>query len=341
MTKAFVREASSVNERLNHLRLTQQFTSPPSDGLPAPPQRSLAPAPTVHPSLQALFGVANTPPPFAVPNSWRSRAGWDPYQDLRDGESTTSSASGFEARGGTSTFPNFEAGQPDSIPPLVSLCLRAVARNWAFHVAYDRYFLRELRPTQKSLLLEHLAAYTLSRRRQRVPEAEILAGSLDKASFELLFRAPFPAAAAAAIATTSTSTRHGCRSAGQDAADCGDGAHHSHHISLKEVFRLLTHRATPSNPAATPAASALLDSWEDFLNEEPAHAAAAAAADVRTRSFENLTSLSLAYPRPSAAPFTDLLKLAADAVPTITHLSLAGWRYSRKWRRRRRKQPAG
>ncbi|KAK6341207.1 hypothetical protein TWF696_008293 [Orbilia brochopaga] len=356
---------ASVTQLLNHLRLTQTPAARDDHPVDASPSLILTPAPTVHPSLQALLGIADSQPPlppqprargFAVPNSWRTRNGVDPYRRLHDGQSTTSSASGFEARG-SSTFPTFEVGAFDQldddadlpVPSLVSLCLRSVAHNWAFHVVYDRYFLRELRASHKSLLLAHLAACTLSRRQQYVDEADVLAGSIDKGSFELLFRAPFPDDAQTDIeALTAEQAQEIDRtlpmSGTEHVTHLNFAGSIGYSISLRQLAKLLT-RKMNTNPARGPPftnrnshpptqdiqppqasekGKDVLDSWEDFNDDDDSAPPIPA---LRTRHFASLTHLSLAYPKPAAAavPLPDLLKLAADAVPTITHLSLAGW----------------
>ncbi|KAF3924776.1 hypothetical protein ABW21_db0200555 [Orbilia brochopaga] len=351
---------ASVTQLLNHLRLTQTPATHDPRAKDGPSIRApLTPAPTVHPSLQAILGVPEEPPEpllprargFAVPNSWRTRNGVDPYRRLYDGQSTTSSASGFEARG-SSTFPTFEVGAFDqaeaeadlAVPSLVSLCLRAVAHNWAFHVIYDRYFLRELRASHKSLLLAHLAASTLSRRQQYVDEADVLAGSIDKASFELLFRAPFPEDLHSDVdditAEQAEEIDRRLPMAGTDhVTHLNFGGSIGYSITLRELFRLLT-RKVNTNPTRTSYShprnvqtvnspsgkqkETILDSWEDFDDDDDNPPLIPA---IRAHHFASLTHLSLAYPKPLAAavPLPDLLKLAADAVPTITHLSLAGW----------------
>ncbi|EPS38230.1 hypothetical protein H072_7918 [Dactylellina haptotyla CBS 200.50] len=344
---------TGVNALLAHLRLTQGPAIDIRDerqdvsraGLAA-----LASAPTVHPSLRAILGVNESLPPqprargFIVPNSWRGRNGFDPYRRLQDGESTTSSASGFEARG-SSTYPNFEVGsafdlediagfEPGAPLSLVNTCLRSVARNWQFHLVYDKYFLRELRPTHKSLLLAHLAAYTLSRRQQYVAEEEVLAGSINKTGFEILFRAPFPAdkydtadeASAAEIDSTLTIGGTEYVSHLNFAGSIG------YSISLRELSRLFCRKisAKPGADASSSKAAGkqpVPDSWEDFADDDDAANIATSpfSPDIKIRHFPNLTHLSLAYPKSSAVSFSDLLKLAKDGIPTITHLSLANW----------------
>ncbi|KAK6519651.1 hypothetical protein TWF281_003474 [Arthrobotrys megalospora] len=347
-----VGQSGSVNELLTHLRLTQQ----PSQNIRDEPTDTrfgaFAPAPTVHPSLQAILGVDQTPPPqprargFVVPNSWRTRNGFDPYRRLQDGESTTSSASGFEARG-SSTYPNFEVGSAfdleniagvdhDPALSLVNLCLRAVARNWAFHIVYDKYYLRDLRPVHKSLLLAHLAAYTISRRQQYIDEQEVLTGSIDKAGFELLFRAQFPAdtydgtdeSIAGEIDKTLPMASMEFVTHLNFAGSIG------YSISLRDLNRLFSKRvSTPTLTTGSTGKSpekqkqaVILDSWEDFIDhEEEAAGLNPLGPDLRIRHFPSLTHLSLAYPKPGSVSFSDLLKLTKDSVPTITHLSLAGW----------------
>ncbi|KAK6501688.1 hypothetical protein TWF481_009514 [Arthrobotrys musiformis] len=328
---------TSVNELLSHLRQTQQpHHHQPHNDLPS---AFTAPGPTVHPSLQAILGVDQPPPPqprargFAVPNSWRSRNGFDPYRRLQDGESTTSSASGFEARG-SSMYPNFEVGTVfdleaiagDNDPlSLTNLCLRSIARNWAFHRVYDKYYLRELRPLHKSLLLAHLAAYTITRRQGYVDDKEVKSGSIDKAGFEELFRASFPVD----------------EYDGKDEGIAGEidrslplaGMEFITHlnfagsvgytISLRELNRLFSKKASTAETSNEKQKQVVLDTWEDFIDHE--EEAANLNPDLRIRHFPQLTHLSLAYPNTSSISFSDLLKLTKDSVPTITHLSLAGW----------------
>ncbi|KAK6358409.1 hypothetical protein TWF730_007743 [Orbilia blumenaviensis] len=341
--------SGSVNELLTHLRLTQQPAQGTRDDHAEGRFNNFAPAPTVHPSLQAILGVEEAPPPqprargFVVPNSWRARNGFDPYRRLQDGESTTSSTSGFEARG-SSTYPNFEVGSAFDIEnaigldhdpslSLVNLCLRAVARNWTFHSVYDKYYLRDLRPVHKSLLLAHLAAYTISRRQQYADEREVLTGSIDRAGFELLFRAPFPAdvydgneeAVAGSIDKTLPMAGTEFVTHLNFAGSIG------YSISLRDLNRLFSKKVSNSVPTEPSGKSpekqaVVLDSWEDFIDhEEEAASLNPLGPDLRIRHFPNLTHLSLAYPKPSAISFSDLLKLTKDSVPTITHLSLAGW----------------
>ncbi|RVD85739.1 uncharacterized protein DFL_004048 [Arthrobotrys flagrans] len=343
--------SGSVNELLTHLRLTQQPSQSTRDEHTEGRFNTFAPVPTVHPSLQAILGVDQTLPPqprargFVVPNSWRTRDGFDPYRRLQDGESTTSSASGFEARG-SSMYPNFEVGSAfdlesiagidhDPALSLVNLCLRAVARNWTFHRVYDKYYLRDLRPVHKSLLLAHLAAYTISRRQQYVDEGEVLAGSIDKASFELLFRAQFPAdtndgndeSVAGEIDKT-------LPMAGMEfVTHLNFAGSIGYSISLRGLNRMFSKKVPTPAPAGSTGQGpekqkqvVILDSWEDFVDhEEEAAGLSLLGPDLRIRHFPNLTHLSLAYPKTSAVSFSDLLKLTKDSVPTITHLSLAGW----------------
>ncbi|KAF3906279.1 hypothetical protein ABW20_dc0102886 [Dactylellina cionopaga] len=350
--------ASSVNELLTHLRLTQtpnhgrdELPDVGGDGGGRANIDALAPAPTLHPSIQAMMGVA--PPAlsqqprargFNAPNSWRTRNGFDPYRRLQDGESTTSSASGFEAKG-SSMLPNFEVGSAfdleningsDSDGPLslVNMCLRSVARNWAFHVVYDKYFLRELRNAHKSLLLAHLAAYTLSRRQQYVAEEEVLLGSINKSSFELLFRATFPADKYDATDdVVAAEIDKSLPTAGTEyMTHLNFAGSIGYSISLKDLSRLFSRKLSPIAETQTLSSKAagkqpVLDSWEDFIDndDESARISNPLSPDLRIRHFPNLTHLSLAYPKASTISFSDLLKLAKDGIPTITHLSLAGW----------------
>ncbi|KAF3128254.1 hypothetical protein TWF594_011671 [Orbilia oligospora] len=343
--------SGSVNELLSHLRLTQQPAQNTRDEHTEGRFNTFAPAPTVHPSLQAILGVDQALPPqprargFVTPNSWRTRNGFDPYRRLQDGESTTSSASGFEARG-SSMYPNYEVGSAfdletiagvdhDPALSLVNLCLRAVARNWAFHRVYDKYYLRDLRPVHKSLLLAHLAACTISRRQQYVDEGDVLIGSIDKAGFELLFRAPFPADTYDGNdESVAGEIDKSLPLAGMEfVTHLNFAGSIGYSISLRDLNRLFSKKVSTPVPADSTGKApekqkqaVIFDSWEDIVDhEEEAAGLSLLGPDLRIRHFPNLTHLSLAYPRNSAISFSDLLKLTKDSVPTITHLSLAGW----------------
>ncbi|KAF3938226.1 hypothetical protein ABW19_dt0204580 [Dactylella cylindrospora] len=344
--------ATTVKDLLTHLRLTQPATIPDDrEGILRNGQTgvtSLATHPTVHPSLQAILGLVDTLPPrprargFAGPNSWRARNGVDPYRRLNDGASTTSSASGFGAKG-SSTFPSYEVGsafdlehmagfdneQPSS---LVYLCLRSIVRNWDFHVVYDKFFLRELRPSHKSLLLAHLAAYTLSRRQQDTEEEDILSSSVNRTNLEILFRASFPDDFSyddeAAAEEFDKSLGIGGT---ENVSHLNFAGSIGYSLSLKDLIKLFTQKITapPEQPSSSKVAqkkAAVLDSWEDFDEEEDevTQIADSLSPSIKIRHFANLTHLSLAYPN-SNVLFSDLLKLSKDGIPTITHLSLAGW----------------
>jgi len=122
-------------------------------------------------------------------------------------------------------------------------------------------------------------------------------------------------------------------------------------LSLRDLIRIFNghvknntsthyHQSTTNSttPPIEPSTSSkenepqVLDNWEDYFDLEESssstHPFSKSVLQTITKSvhFKNLTHLSLAYPNPTVSTtFPDLLNFTKDSIPTLTHLSLAGW----------------
>ncbi|KAL8774279.1 MAG: hypothetical protein Q9209_001030 [Squamulea sp. 1 TL-2023] len=157
----------SVNDLLQQLRVTQA-----SSAASAEPRSDVNPQ-TVYPSLKHILRIPETPPPRPRPGT-RSMAahgrrrppGPPPPRSWLQNSIRTSSRSVQNHNTNLPQRPNLVelATFPDlHLPSSRSLrhhSLVLLARNWDFHVHYDRYYLPLLPIRYKQLLLTYIAAHS-------------------------------------------------------------------------------------------------------------------------------------------------------------------------------------
>lgn len=176
---------------------------------------------------------------------------------------------------------------------LAHAALVAIARQWSFHVVYDQHYLYTLRPGLKSALLAYIAAYN--------PDGVGIGG------LRVLFKD------------------------GPNEDDNGGWEAEAETLSNEDVKHIdLTRALGPQLPwrdlcaffhppplpekatTKSPHVEELTDDAWDLSPTPP-----------RNR-FPSLTHISLSHPHPAMASWARLTTFAR-LIPTITHLSLAGW----------------
>ncbi|KAI9792172.1 MAG: hypothetical protein M1816_002712 [Peltula sp. TS41687] len=166
---------------------------------------------------------------------------------------------------------------------LVHSTLKSLAKNWDWHLHYDQYHLATLPAPLKSQLLSYVSVYGSERGVNIDGLRNLFASESD-----------VPGATSRDDVTRLDLSYSITRS-----------------ISLKQLQRYLD----GAGSAAATISSTEQDSWEACTNNIPA--------SLCTKSFPNLTHLSLAYPGPNAT-WSGLLSLGTQ-LSTLTHLSLARW----------------
>jgi len=181
-----------------------------------------------------------------------------------------------------------------NIPDKSSLlhhCLKAIARDWKWHVEYDQYYLATMPVTVKATLLSYIAVYSDG-------------DGLDIDGLRTLFLDDTELHGA----TGSEEIKH---------LDLAGSVGQS--ITFKQLEQYFANcTSTPEHPPPPPQAPATdeIDSWEaeaDTILSQPLH----------TSRFPNLTHLSLSHPSPTTS-WPRFLAFAPH-LATLTHLSLAYW----------------
>ncbi|KAI1957527.1 hypothetical protein LOZ58_005611 [Ophidiomyces ophidiicola] len=293
---------SSVNDLIQHLRRTQPPTEQPRADTVARVMSG-----SVHPTIRNILDLPVTRPPrprFRLGPAVGTRRPWQtpgPAAPTSWLTSTSRVGPGIISRNGA---PN---GQLErrlnhlpglKFPPKHSFqhaILKAMARNWDWHVLYDGEYLSALPTYTKQLLLSYIAVYT-----------ENTSLAFNMRGLKPLF---LDMTADGDVAIHSDVTR----------LDLGGAL--GRWINLKTLQRELRSDASLSKDGGR----AIPISWEEeawgetslstpsFIYEEPV-----------ILRFHNLRYLSLARPSPPTANWQSLLNLLSH-VSTLTHLSLAHW----------------
>ncbi|KAL7274469.1 hypothetical protein RUND412_002632 [Rhizina undulata] len=283
----------SVVDLLAHLRRSQTHSHSPSDVIPKPPPLTR----TVPPSLQNILpDAAPPPPPLPRVRVGQSRRSWvagppppaswlrkEPEQQgLEDGIRT-------EHRGPEDLY-SLPGMTPIDDKALSHYALMSLAKKWPFHIVYDQYYLPELRPGLKSLLLAYVSIYS--------PGGTTISG------LHALFPPPLPPHSSPEIKGEDEPWED------LEEEDITAEVHHlqlSYALSADLTFKDLTRLFTPP-----PTASAgVLESWDSLA--------------IPRNRFPNLTHLSFASPSLSPSVLWSGLLQFTRCIPTITHLSLASW----------------
>ncbi|KAI9799965.1 MAG: hypothetical protein M1825_004336 [Sarcosagium campestre] len=289
--------ASSVNERLANLRLSQPPHREADEVTTAPTQ----PSRTLHPSLNGLFGVPLTPPPAPrrnglgiartgrgsgpagppPPLSWL--LGSPPSQDYL--EKSTRPLQNFTTPAVRCPLPGMTAPHDKS---LLHMSLKALAKEWTWQAYYNQHLIATVPPRIKSILVSYLGVYG--------PVGVIRVDDLN-AIFAL------PSEAPDAIGNDEITHLDLSRIIG-------------HSLNFRELKTFL-HPVVRISQAETDREDLSEDEpeWASFADHIPSHPS--------PLRFTNLTALSLSHPGPKAS-WTGLLSMS-PRLATLTHLSLAAW----------------
>lgn len=248
-------------------------------------------APTLHPSLQAIFDVPDTPVPRprakgmrrsrappgpAVPASWKvvhsmPRHLPGPWPN----ESQTATAR-------LDRLPGLPIPDKRS---LMHLVLKSLAINWKWHVIYDRYYLATIPNRLKAALLSYISVY----HDDGISYMDLKTIFLDDAQLE--------------DATGSESITH-----------LELGFSFGYRLSPKKLLTYFSNH--PTNALSNLDESSIPESWDSVAQPS-------LASILPNARFPCLTHLSLASYTPSSC-WRFLLSLAPH-LKTLTHLSLAHW----------------
>ena len=157
----------SVNDLLQQLRIDQASSAASTE-----PRPDVNPQ-TVHPSLKHILQIPETPPPRPRPGSramathgrrrppgpppppsWLETSIQTPVRSSQSHSSISQQRPSLEK---LCTLPGLHLPHPAS---LRHRALVSIARNWQFHLHYDRYYLPLLPIRYKELLLTYIAAYS-------------------------------------------------------------------------------------------------------------------------------------------------------------------------------------
>ncbi|KAI4132799.1 MAG: hypothetical protein LQ338_000503 [Usnochroma carphineum] len=291
----------SVNDLLQHLRITQAPAVVPTES------RSDVNPKTLHPAISNILQIPETPSPrprpgmrpFATPGRRRPPGPAPPRSWLE-----TSIHAPADVRKASIHQQNLYSRQrpnPEDIDPLPGtslpsphslqhLTLLHLAKNWDFHIHYDQYYLATLPVRHKQTLLTYIAKYSPN--------------GIDLHGLQTLF----------------------LDDSRLDSATGAEGLSHldlsgsiGRSISLKELKTFLTTTLTPKSPTT----ASIPESWD--TDETPSNPTPTIALPPSpSLTTPTLTHLSLSRPHPSTTTWRALLSLTA-ATPTLTHLSLAFW----------------
>ncbi|MCJ1290519.1 hypothetical protein MMC34_002058 [Xylographa carneopallida] len=156
----------TVNALIQHLRRSQT---------PSTTERHHSdsnPHPSVHPSLKSILQVPDTPSPrprpqAAPPRRQRGPAGPPPPLSWLE-DSIHAPKGGCESSASTDAAGHDVARRLDRLPgiylpaerSLVHQTLRSMARNWAWHLEYDQYYVATLPELLKQALLAYVTVYS-------------------------------------------------------------------------------------------------------------------------------------------------------------------------------------
>ena len=287
--------ASSVNERLQRLRLEQKGSASNSSTAEAPPSQ------TLHPLVRALLQVPETPPPRPrpglrvvggrrLPPGPRAPTSW-----LVQREREKQKLPKVEVQCKHSeALPGFDPPRSGS---LLDLCLKELASDWDFYLEYEQFYLPALLVRYKELLLYYLSRYS--------PR------TLDRQSLDVLFQIEKDVEGATGtegLVRLDLSTAIGSSLSFRD---------------LKQFCTLPKSADLPTgtvNSTSTDSTSNNNDDVPDSWDESPP---LPSTINSLSTSFHTVTHLSLANPGPDIT-WSSLLSFLPH-LPILTHLSLAHW----------------
>lgn len=295
---------SSVNERLQALRIEQSGTSPAARVFRSPPSH------TVHPSLHGILQVPDGPPPRPrpglhvvggrrlppgprAPQSWTTPRGREKRESATDVRST----------GVTEALPGFEMPRSGS---LTDFCLKELARCWDVYLEYEEYNLPVLPVYLKELLLHYLAV--------EGPQ------SVNRKTLEVLF--------------LKRNEYHGATGAeGLTRLNLSHSIGRTLHFKDLKPFVSGSHQSVPTDcpisaESSHPDMNPVPESWEEDMPASPSPGApfSPQAPRLQPSVFCSLTHLSLSSPS-SSVTWSSFLTHFLPHLPSlaITHLSLAYW----------------
>ena len=292
----------SVNELIQHLRQTQ-ISKPQSETKEW--ASKLVPR-SVHPSIRNLLALPETPPPrprsgtaqigerrLRRPPGPAAPASWLSPSAQAAGSSRRTFSIGGETYGATPLL-RLDRLPGATFPPRNSLqhtVLKAMAKQWDWHLVYDGIFLAELPIQLRLQLLSYLAVYT------------------DHGSMGVQMQGLKPLfmtdnKESSTVEEFSDVTR----------LDLGRSI--GYWMGMKQLGRELKYESEKPKEDASPPTS-----WEEEVEDFPT---VSPRESLSTLRFPNLRYLSLAHPAPGAANWGSLLSLLPN-IATITHLSLAYW----------------
>ncbi|KAF8476920.1 hypothetical protein BDZ91DRAFT_708358 [Kalaharituber pfeilii] len=346
----------SVNDLLAHLRSSQ--TKPDSTGPTL--SNALPPQRTLHPSLNAILGIDSTPLPLR-PRSRvigsrvlpRTTAGPPPPRswlclERSDNQTASASRTIYPVRtdAGARRGPQSVYRLPDMIHvdprSLMHYALVALARNWEWNLVYDQYYLPTLRPTLKSLLVVYIGFYSepgkaigkdglrvLFPQSKRKAEESAAASGDHAENKDEITKDEAPESWDAALDSGDPDE---VNNAGVTHLDLSYAIGKERNLTMSSLERFLfSGTPLPPPPDSLPALiNPQITSTIPIIQSNP-HSTTTISPPV-SLLLPSLTHLSLAYPSASlstsaAWSSTSLHNLPhiLSHIPTITHLSIAGW----------------
>ncbi|MCJ1473018.1 hypothetical protein MMC13_001667 [Lambiella insularis] len=278
--------STSVNDLIQHLRRSQAPSSPER------PLSDAGPHPTVHPSLNAILQVPNTPAPRPrlqhdtrrqrglagppspppPPRSWLEDSIHNPDRQTKISDTDMNTSENMRR---LDRLPGIRLPSQHT---LVHQTIKGLAKNWSWHLQYDQYYLATLPQHIKEALLIYIAVNSSI--------------GLSRSGLELLFL-------------------------DDTELDNATGGQAISHLDLsgaaiKDVSKCLEKQC--SRPTSRTLSTLIPDTWDAPEPDIPQ--------SLTTARFPCLTHLSLAH---ILSPSWRALLAALPHLHPLTHLSLAYW----------------
>jgi len=328
-----------VRELLEKLRRNPLPISGDDEDVPRRSAPITTPTATVHPSLQEILGVDQTssirprlPRGLAAPDSWRIRR-----RPQQESTNIASSVNELESRelyyevgpGSARDVYNLPglANENDDRLSLVNIIMQYMAQNLDY---FENDAICELRAAMKSLFLSHVASESAIWRQNHASYEEMKEHGLSNFTLKSLFLNPkrydlfvdegeHINSSCIDVQTLTHLNLANTIGYGISLRDLS--------TYLKDDFDTLSIASdSKTKNQSREIAVSIVDSWEDALTEdfESTNLEPHSTSMLRCKNIlPNLTHLSIAYPHLSVTS-KQLLDFIIR-VPTLTHLSIAGW----------------
>ncbi|KAJ5646549.1 hypothetical protein N7490_002921 [Penicillium lividum] len=320
-----VDDASSVNDLINHLRLTQGNVS--SDITHSSSSRSFASQRSVPPALREILEIPEPSQPRPRPNAGRTPIGARRQRVAPGPPAPMSWSTGSNASVGRNTdnlkyavSANQQIYRLDRLPgaafpkkgSLKDTVLVSMAHKWAWHVQYDGLYLSQLPSNVKAVLLSYLAQFQIEQPLAESTNGLTVLFPLRGDELDLVDIDPFLYA--------SDSDAIGSR------LDLGNSL--GRWCSFKKLNRIFRGIHSAGDSYENASDELVPDSWD--VSEPECDQSHIPRSMGQQLCFDNLKYLSFAHPAPIEADWTELLKLLSH-LPKITHLSLAYWPFPKPY----------